>query len=86
MTRRLHPRARDAYIEVPIFGTAQCCYSRTGVTTQVNLVPRFPPYYDIFNRFVDDYHTRLFQMVEEMKTGDSIDPAEIMSLLQWVPT
>eukprot|EP00038_Savillea_parva_P030850 m.80871 g.80871 ORF g.80871 m.80871 type:complete len:904 (-) comp9374_c1_seq2:238-2949(-) len=53
---------------------------------QSELVPRFPPYYDIFDRFLDEYHTRLFQLVEEMKTGDSIDPSEIMSLLQWVPS
>jgi len=55
-------------------------------TVKHELVPRFPPYYGILDRFLEQYHRHLFTFVEEMKTGDHIDPAEIMTLLQWVPS
>ena len=54
-------------------------------TAKNDLPPRMPESYDIFNFFLDQYHSRLCNLLDRLQKNDGIMPDEIMTLLRWAP-
>lgn len=50
-----------------------------------DLPSKFPPSYNIFEYYLNQYHNRLYFGMSSLHKNPEIEPNEIMTLLKWVP-